>query len=124
MKKKSTSKSARARPPARESFRSSPWLAVVSRRRRLGEGGFFNLRVLVGLLVFLAGVLLALLGFRTFSNASAQANVGPNAQEGAGQMTVIPAVHSDLSPPLRDQPVVWPQAGEEREPHVQPKATD
>ena len=30
-------------------------------------------------------------------------------------MKVIPAVHSDLSPPLRDQPVVWPQAGEKRE---------
>ena len=30
-------------------------------------------------------------------------------------MTVIPAAHSDLSPPLRDQPVVWPQAGKERE---------
>ena len=36
-------------------------------------------------------------------------------------MKVIPALHSDLSPPLRDQPVVWPQTGEEREPHVHPK---
>ena len=36
-------------------------------------------------------------------------------------MKVIPAVHSDLSPPLRDQPVVWPQAGEKREPHVHPR---
>jgi hypothetical protein len=127
MKKKSTSQlvrhslgedgSAPARPPARESFRSSPWLAVVSRRRRLGEGGFFNPRVLIGLLVVLAGVLLALLGFGTFSNASAQANLDPKAQ-GAGVMTVIPALHSDLSPPLRDQPVIWPQAREEREPNV------
>ena len=88
--------------------------------RSLGERWvFFNLRVLIGLLVVLAGVLLALLGFGTFSNASAQANLDPNAQ-GAGQMTVIPAAHSDLSPPLRDQPVVWPQAPEEREPHVHP----
>jgi hypothetical protein len=36
-------------------------------------------------------------------------------------MKVIPAVHSDLSPPLRDLPVVWPQTGQEREPHVNPK---
>jgi hypothetical protein len=34
---------------------------------------------------------------------------------------VIPAVHSDLSPPLREQPVVWPQAREEREPHIHPR---
>jgi hypothetical protein len=131
MKKKSTSKlvrnslgedgSAPARRPVLRSSSAteggSPWRALVSKRRRLGEGGFFNLRVLIGMLVVLAGVLLALLGMGTFSNASAQANLDPNAQE-AGQMKVIPAVHSDLSPPLRDQPVVSPQAGEKREPHV------
>jgi hypothetical protein len=112
MKKKSTSKSATAR--------RSPWFAVVLRRRRLGEGGFLNLRLLIGIFIVLAGLLLALLGFGTFSNASAQANLDPTAQ-GAGQMKVIPAVHSDLSPPLRDQPVVWPQAREKREPHVHPR---
>ena len=100
MKKKSTSRSAPA-------------------RRSLGEGGFFNLRVLIGLFIGLVGVLLALLGIGTFSNASAQANLDPKEQE-VGQMTVIPTVHSDLSPPLRDQPVEWPQAGEEREEHVNP----
>ena len=110
MKKKSTSKLVR---------HSLGEDGSTPARRSLGEGGFFNLRVLIGLLVVLAGVLLALLGFGTFSNASAQANLDPNAQ-GAGQMTVIPAAHSDLSPPLRDQPVVWPQAGEKREPHVHP----
>src|SRR5207253_4314056 len=41
-------------------------------RRSLGEGGFFNLRVLIGLFVVLAGVFLALAGFGTFS-ALAQA---------------------------------------------------
>ncbi len=63
MQKKSTSQSA----PARESFRSSPWPAVVFTRRRLGEGGFFTPRALLALLVcsaaacsVLAG---ALLGF-------------------------------------------------------------
>ena len=90
------------------------------KKKSTSKSAFFNLRVLIGLVVVLAGVFLALLGFGTFSNASAQANLDPNAQ-GAGQMTVIPAVHSDLSPPLRDQPVVWPQAGEKREEHVHPK---
>src|SRR6266536_5322844 len=36
-------------------------------RRSLGEGGFFNLRVLIGLFIVLAGVFLALAGFGTFS---------------------------------------------------------
>ena len=91
------------------------------KKKSTSKSAFFNLRVLIGLLVVLAGVLLALLGFGTFSNASAQANLDPNAQQGVGQMKVIRAVHSDLSPPLRDQPVVWPQAGEKREPHVHPR---
>src|SRR5438067_2368007 len=42
---------ARALLPAREGFRSS-----------LGEGGFFNLRVLIGLFIVVAGASLALLG--------------------------------------------------------------
>jgi hypothetical protein len=100
------------------------------KKKSTSTSAFFNLRVLIGLFVFLAGVLLALLGFSTFSNASAQANVGsaslagqgqePNTQQ-VGQTTVIPAVHSDLSPPLRDQPVVWPQVREKREPHAHPR---
>jgi hypothetical protein len=89
------------------------------KKKSTSKSAFFNLRVLIGLFIGLAGVLLALLGFGTFSNASAQANLDPDAQ-GVGQMKVIPAAHSDLSPPLRDQPVVWSQAREEREPHVNP----
>src|SRR5206468_12208632 len=65
MKKKSTSQSA----PARR----GPWLAVVFTRRRLGEGGFFNLRILVASVFCLAGVSIALLGFGAFS-AQAQQN--------------------------------------------------
>src|SRR5436309_5141993 len=42
-------------------------------RRYSGQGGFFNLRLLIGLFVILAGVFLALLGFGTFS-AQAQQN--------------------------------------------------
>ena len=40
-------------------------------RRSVREGGFFNLRVLIGLFVVLAGVFLALLGFGTFSAITA-----------------------------------------------------
>jgi len=54
MKKKSTSQSAPA-------------------RRSLGEGGFFNLRILLASVFCLAGVLIALLGFGAFS-AQAQQN--------------------------------------------------
>ena len=71
MKKKSTSKLVR---------HSLGEDGSAPARRKLGEGGFFNLRVLIGLFVVLAGVLLALLGFGTFSNASAQPNVDPNGQ--------------------------------------------
>ena len=76
------------------------------KKKSTSQSAFFNLRVLIGLFVFLAGVLLALLGFGTFSNASAQMNATqtqaqePKAQQG-GEMTVIPALHSDLSQPLR-----------------------
>ena len=90
------------------------------KKKSTSQSAFFNSRVLIGLFVGLAGVLLAVLGFGTFSNVSAQPNVNPDGQ-GAGQMKVIRAVHSDLSPPLRDQPVVWPQAGEKRERHVHPR---
>src|SRR5438093_8118111 len=52
MKKKSTSQSAPA-------------------RRSLGQSAFFNLRVLIGLFIVLAGVFLALLGFAAFSAPAA-----------------------------------------------------
>src|SRR5436309_15274848 len=45
----------------------------VPARRSPGEGGFFNLRVLIAFFVFLAGVFLALVGFGGFS-AQAQQN--------------------------------------------------
>src|SRR5712691_6659946 len=40
-------------------------------RRSLGEGGFFNLRVLIGLFIVLAGVCLALAGLGAFSALTA-----------------------------------------------------
>src|SRR2546428_7476580 len=47
-------------------------------RRSLGEGGFFNLRVLIGLFVVLAGVFLALASLGTFSAIAASS---PRAQK-------------------------------------------
>src|SRR6266516_1641117 len=55
MKKKSASQSA----PAHRSLSTRRSLA----RRPVGEGGFFNLRVLIGLFIVVAGVFLALAGF-------------------------------------------------------------
>ena len=78
------------------------------------EGGFVNLRVLVGLFLVLAGGLFALIAFGWFSNVAAQPNTG---HHGEGQMTVVPAQHSDLSPSLRHQPMVWPLQRQERERH-------
>ena len=69
MKKKSTSQSA----PARR----SPWLAVVSRRRRLGESGFFNFRVLLASVFCLASSFIALGGAGLYLGSSkAQAQPG------------------------------------------------
>ncbi len=90
------------------------------KKKSTSKSAFLNLRVVIGLFIALLGVLLAFLGFGTFSNASAQPNLDSSGQ-GAGQMKVIRAVHSDVSPPLRDQPVVWQQEGQEREPHVNPR---
>src|SRR5947209_2011399 len=50
--------------------------------RKHSVSAFFNLRVLIGLFVFLAGIFLVLFGFGTFSNAFAQTQgtkPGPNA---------------------------------------------
>jgi hypothetical protein len=94
------------------------------KKKSTSQSAFFNLRVLIGLFVVLAGVFLALLGFGTFSKASAQTNADSAAQaQGTGQMTVIPALHSDVSLPLREQPIVWPprEMGPEREANLNPK---
>ena len=84
MKKKSTSQLVRhslgegGSAPARR----SPWPAVVSRRRRLGEGGFFNLRVLFASVFCLAGVLIALGGAGLYLGSS-KAQAQPGAESAA-----------------------------------------
>jgi hypothetical protein len=60
------------------------------KRKSTSQSAFFNLRVLIGLFVFLAGVFLALLGFGTFSNASAQSNTSVRNQPRSGPPTVVP----------------------------------
>ncbi len=96
------------------------------KKKSTSQFGFFNLRVLIGLFVFLAGVSLALVGFGAFSNASAQSNASqaqaqePKAQQ-VGETTVIPALHSDLSRPLREQPLIWPPMEAEHEANLNPK---
>jgi hypothetical protein len=57
MKTKLTTQSAPARQPARESFRSS---RLIRRSSWIGEGGFLSLCMSLGVLVFFAGILLAL----------------------------------------------------------------
>ena len=62
------------------------------KKKSTSQSAFFNLRVLIGLFVFLAGVFLALLGFGTFSKASAQSNASVQNQPPSGPPTVVPMV--------------------------------
>jgi hypothetical protein len=62
------------------------------KKKSASQSAFFNLRVLIGLFVFLAGVFLALLGFGTFSKASAQSNASVQNQPPSGPPTVVPMV--------------------------------
>ena len=89
-------------------------------KKSTSQSAFFNLRVLLGLVLALAGIFLALLGFGAFSNAAAQSNASPEAQQ-FGETTVIRASRSDLSRPLREQPLVWPPAETEHEANLNPQ---
>src|SRR6266700_3353804 len=85
MKKKSTSHSAPVRRPV---LRSS----AATEGGSLGEGGFLNLRVLLGLFVMLAGVFLALVSFGPATTGFAQ---GTTREE----MTLALAKALDISQP-------------------------
>src|SRR6266446_1372902 len=93
------------------------------KKKSTSQAAFFNLRVLLASVLALAGVVIALAGFSAFSNASAQAK--PQAQasktQQVGQTTVIHPLHSDLSLPLRDQPLIWPPVQTEHEANLNPK---
>src|SRR5437588_10231988 len=90
------------------------------KKKPTSQSAFLNLRVLLGFVLALAGGFLAMLGFSGFSNVSAQANATPEAQQ-FGETTVIPAFHSDLSRPLREQPLIWPPAQAEHEGNLNPE---
>ena len=93
------------------------------KKKSTSQSTLFNLNVLIGLFVVLAGVFLALLALGTFSNAVAQTNASqaqaqePKAQQ-PGQIIVIRASHADASRPLREQLLEWPpreKLGEEHQ---------
>ena len=80
------------------------------KRKSASQSAFFNLRVLIGLLLFLAGVFLALLGFGTFSNASAQSNGSVQNQPRSGPPTVVRMIGPvRLDQDLRSLPYVAPK---------------
>jgi hypothetical protein len=116
MKKNSTSKSAPAC--------SNPWLAVIFRRRRLGEAGFFNLRALIASVFCLAGIFIALGGAGLYLGSSkAQAQPGSglgtatrNSANGPDLVRLVGpvAVNADL----RDLPYIPPA------PHIRKQRLD
>src|SRR6266480_2686660 len=60
------------------------------KKKSTSQSAFFNLRVLIGLFVFLAGVFMALLGFGAFSNVFAQTkgtNTAPQTNPSNGTQT-------------------------------------
>ena len=88
------------------------------------QSAFFNLRLLVGFALCLAGVFLALLAFGIFSGAPARAE----APQGNSGIQFGESYHNDVSPALRDLPTMWPPPepkGEEekeaREANLNPK---
>ena len=81
------------------------------KKKSTSQSAFFNLRVLIGLFVFLAGVFLALLGFGTFSNAAAQSSGSVQKQPRSGPPTVVPMVGPvALNQDLRSLPYIAPKA--------------
>jgi len=87
------------------------------------ERAFFNPRLLVGFVLFVMGLLLALLGFGALPNASVFAQ-GPNENQRPG-IQVIGSYQNDVSPALRDIAHFWPLTGSnskvEREANPNPK---
>jgi hypothetical protein len=80
------------------------------------QSAFFNLRVLIGLFVFLAGAFLALLGFGTFSSVSGQTNENAFQQEPVGSqpergvLTPVLGNYPDTSLLLSTNTTVTPDA--------------
>ena len=73
------------------------------KKKSTWQSGFFKLRVSLALLLFSAGVFLALLGSGLFAAAEEQQAPQENSGIQVGQ-----SYHNDVSPALRDLPAIWP----------------
>src|SRR5439155_998622 len=93
MKKKPASQS----PPVRP----SPWPVRSFMRRRLGEGGFFKLRVLVAVFLCFSAITLVLFAFGKASAQPRPSAQNPQPLIRAQYLGVMPVVKFDISPPLR-----------------------
>src|ERR1700682_5144818 len=91
------------------------------KKEHTSQSGFFNPRILFGFV--LGSVLLALIGFGMYWVASASAappapQVPQTAQTNSG-IQVGHSIHNDISPALRDLPMLWPppepKGGQRRE---------
>jgi hypothetical protein len=77
-------------------------------RRSLGEGGFFNLRVLIASVLCLFGVFVALVGFGLYPGASLLAKPSQQQpQQWQPHWVVVHSSHNDISAPLREM-ATWP----------------
>jgi hypothetical protein len=89
------------------------------KRKSASQSAFFNLRLLVGFVLCLAGISLALLAFGVFSGAPALAQASKSAA-----LQVGVSYHNDVSQPMRDMPSSTSadgREGTEREANENPK---
>ena len=77
------------------------------KKKSTSRSAFFNLRVLIGLFVFLAGVFLALLGFGAFSNVFAQPRKSASASAGKSLSHNLSDSAVQLSPADREGRFVY-----------------
>src|SRR5437016_8683046 len=101
MKKKPASQS----PPVRP----SPWPVRSFMRRRLGEGGFFKLRVLVAVLLCFSAITLVLFAFGKASAQPRPSAQNPQPLIRAQYRGVMPVVKFDMSRSLRSMKPLLPK---------------
>jgi hypothetical protein len=75
------------------------------KKKPTSQSAFFNLRVLIGLVVLVAGTFLALFGFGAFSTVLAQAKVSAPGSTKAGEMLAIVPYTSSRIPVQGDGPI-------------------
>src|SRR5207249_8953500 len=99
--------------PQRENFTSS------MKKKSTSQSAFFNLRVLIGSVLCLAGIFLVMLGMGAFSSAFAQRRGANTNQDAPGTQTpdvvrMVGPVRLDMD--LRDLPWVAPKAHHDEQP--------